>query len=734
MPNPRVPTSTPIPLAALTRADREVAGGKAATLGELARAGFPVPAGFVVTGEPDEQSLAAARALGDGPLAVRSSAISEDLADASFAGQYETVLDVRGADALLAAIRQVRQSAHNVRVQHYRAARAGSANGHIAVLVQRMLAPMAAGVALTANPVTGDRGEVVITAARGLGERVVSGQAVGDEWVVTAGQPACRRSVEQAIDAGQALAIAALARRVETHLGAPQDIEWAIEGGQLYLLQARPMTALPEPLPWQPPAPGYWMRNFRLGEWLPDAVTPLFREWLLERIEEGYLMGMRQTTGAVVPFRHAVINGWYYMAAPNASSIPLILARAVAQSRGRVMPVLFNALVRVNFQPEHADRALLRGLERQWRQELLPRYMRVVAESESRIDTATAAEVAELVDRVGRLAGEYLWSLAIVGGSAWKMEGCLARFLRRYLAPAAAGEAPVLLRGLPDLDLEVPAHAVQSADWYWPTAGELGGWRADEALGERRRRLSAERVVAETACRQALADRPSLLARFESLLELAQRYARIREEQTRGFTLGWPLLRRCALRLGATLRARAALDRPEDVFFLVSAELWGRPALQDVVERRRADWERQRRLVAPLTIGKPPRLMTKILAGTVEAVRVARELPEGAIVGEPASPGRASGRVRIVRGAEDFDRFQPGEVLVAQATAPAWTPLFGRAAAVVTDGGTLAAHASLVAREYGIPAVVATGDATTRFRDGQMVIVDGSAGTVQPQP
>ena len=79
-----------------------------------------------------------------------------------------------------------------------------------------------------------------------------------------------------------------------------------------------------------------------------------------------------------------------------------------------------------------------------------------------------------------------------------------------------------------------------------------------------------------------------------------------------------------------------------------------------------------------------------------------------------------------------FDRFQPGEVLVARATAPAWTPLFARAAAVVTDGGTLAAHASLVAREYGIPAVVATGDATTRLTDGQVVTVDGSAGTIQP--
>src|SRR6266702_2983351 len=111
------------------------------------------------------------------------------------------------------------------------------------------------------------------------------------------------------------------------------------------------------------------------------------------------------------------------------------------------------------------------------------------------------------------------------------------------------------------------------------------------------------------------------------------------------------------------------------------------------------------------------------------AAPVARRID--VLVGQAASPGRATGRVRIVNSVQDFDAFQQGEVLVARATAPAWTPLFERAAAVVTDGGTLAAHASLVAREYGIPAVVGTGDATRRLRTGQVVTVDGNAGTVE---
>jgi pyruvate,water dikinase len=149
------------------------------------------------------------------------------------------------------------------------------------------------------------------------------------------------------------------------------------------------------------------------------------------------------------------------------------------------------------------------------------------------------------------------------------------------------------------------------------------------------------------------------------------------------------------------------------------------------VQQRRGQWQRRRRLVAPLSIGKPARLLEDVLARAVDAVRAPGGALASTLVGQPASPGRATGPVHLVHGAEDFARFKAGEVLVARATAPAWTPLFSRAVAVVTDGGTLAAHASLVAREYGIPAVVGTGDATARLHDGQMVTVDGGVGVVE---
>ena len=122
------------------------------------------------------------------------------------------------------------------------------------------------------------------------------------------------------------------------------------------------------------------------------------------------------------------------MAGPRPSSIPGRLVRAIVESRGRALPVLFNALVRVNTRPDLADRALLRGLAEHWRHELLPHYQQLVAAGEGTVETATPAELIDLVDAVGRCAGTYFWSLAIVGGSAWKMEGCLARFVRKHLA------------------------------------------------------------------------------------------------------------------------------------------------------------------------------------------------------------------------------------------------------------------------------------------------------------
>jgi phosphohistidine swiveling domain-containing protein len=709
-------------------------GAKAANLGELKRSGFAVPDGFVVLGEPGPGLPAALEAIGGGPVAVRSSGTAEDLAEASFAGQYETILNVSGQEAVSQAIRDCRESAGNSRAKAYRKQRGVTASSTMAVLVQRMVQPQAAGVAFTANPVTGDRAEVVISAVRGLGERLVSGEAKGDEWVVRDGRPGHRSSLEEVISHDQALAIADLAKSAAEHFGRPQDIEWALADGRLYLLQSRPMTALPPHVEWVPPGSGYWMRNLRLGEWLPEPVTPLFEDWLLKRLNKGFGRGNAIDVGLGAHLRQATVNGWYFSTPQPDLEIGAVV-KALVTRPGKILRFV-TSLLRQSTEPDLAERRYFRSVVRRWREEALPRYRKLVESRAAELDSARINDLFAIVDEVGEAAGEQLWCLAIGGGSAWKVEVALARFFRRYLAPRVKFDVPTLLTGLPRSTDHQAGHLVRSADWFRPTLGETGSPAPPQDTADKRRRVEERREVAETECRNALTDQPALLSRFETLLKLAQSYAQLREEQAFLLTLGWPLMRRSVLRLGAEAVDRGALERPDDAFFLTRSELEQAATadaardLRTQVRARRSEWERHRRLSPPLALGKAPKLLQRML-GTLELLRSDAVAREGSLHGEPASPGRASGRVRVIRSPEDFDSFQEGEVLVAQTTAPAWTPLFARAAAVVTDGGSLAAHASLVAREYGIPAVVATGDATAQLANGQWVTVDGSGGFVE---
>jgi rifampicin phosphotransferase len=727
--------------------ERARVGGKAGVLGELAAAGLPVPGGFVVTAadmDADGWELALCRAageLGGSRFAVRSSGAAEDLPDASYAGLYESYLNVP-LEGLAQAVRRCFAAAGADRISAYQQ-RHGGSPAAMAVLVQAMVDPAAAGVTFTAHPVTGDRDLTVVTAVAGLGDRLVSGEAVGEEWTVTLQAATLTRPIRAdlpVLAAGQAQAIADLARSVVERYGRPQDIEWAIDrAGTLWLLQARPMTAVPEPVSWMPPGPGLWMRNFRLGEWLPEAVTPLFGTWLLPMLEGGYLDGMHATVGVRVPFRYALVNGWYYNTPPIPS--PRLLGRVLWHGRSHAVKVLFNALIRVSRNPAAADRAVLSDLDRQWREVQLPAYRQRVVDAAAEAPTAPPDRLVQLIDTLGRDAGIYLWYLAIVGGSAWKMEACLTRFARQHLAdvlPEEQGGAQVLLRGLPGTQPVDVGHAVFSIDWYHPVASELRRPSPTASSRDRHAQLAEQRAAAEQACRTELAQRQHILAEFEQLLQVNQRYAVIREEQARDFTLAWPVLRTCMHRLGEHLAVTGVLTDLDGVFFCTRAEVAARlaghakPLQPETLTERRQRWQRQRGLAAPLTLGTPARLIGDVIDRAVQEARGPREVPAGVIVGHPASAGRATGPARIVHGPDDFEGFSDGDVLVAKATAPAWTPLFDKAAAVVTDGGTLAAHASLVAREFGIPAVVGTGDATTRLSPGQLVTVDGAAGTVTP--
>ena len=717
-------------LADVRAQDAAHVGGKAAGIGELFAIGARVPDGVVFTTDLSELRgddrgallASAVEKLGPGLFAVRSSGVGEDGGDRSFAGMFETVLDVP-PHGLSAAADRVLASADAARVAAY-----GAAEGtRLAVIVQRMVAPMAAGVALTADPISGDRNSVVVSAVQGLGERLVSGEAVGDEWLVRGGKAVARRQPERAIDQGQVLEVAAEARRIADRRGTPQDIEWAIDkDGALWILQARPMTALPPAVSWEAPAPGAYTRSFRLGEWIGEPVTPLFESWLLSDLEVGFHGFFRRELGERAPLPlHVVVNGWYFYSLEWISprnmlrSLPSILWHVARQPRAAAGVI-----------PQTVRHAFP-IMERRWRKEVQPRYRAAIESAEERADALPAAELPGLIDEMTALAGEYFGLVAALGGAAYKMEINLAKFYRKHLEPALGGSHLPLLAGIVPPSEPEP-HAVVSLDW-WHAPGRQAGPPSGRAQHDR---VVAARQAAEDAALAALAASPRRLREFQAMLADAQHLVSVREEQVREWTRPWPGMRRAVVRIGEELVARGLLETADDVFFLSRDEALGAmgggglPSAANVPFRR-SQREEQARLVPPMAIGKWNPMLRRFV-DSYPGKFGAKPSERAIVSGVPASAGIATGPVRVVRGPHEFDQLQPGEVLVAPFTAPAWTPLFTRAAAVVTDVGSAAAHASIVAREYGIPAVVGCGDATARLRNGMQVMVDGSTGNVEP--
>ncbi|MGZ8562335.1 MAG: PEP/pyruvate-binding domain-containing protein [Candidatus Limnocylindria bacterium] len=711
--------------------DAAEVGGKAASLGELLALGVRVPDGVVMTAgaatlsAEDRGALlrTGVKELGDGPLAVRSSGISEDGAEHSFAGIYETVLDVE-PDDLSAAADRVLESARASRVAEY------EAGGHrMAVIVQRMVRPLAAGGALTADPINGDRASCIVTAVRGVGDRLVSGEAFGDEWVVTGDVATPRRQPEKAIDRRQAMQVASEARRIAAARGAPQDIEWAIDAeGVLWILQARPMTALPPNMSWESPARGAYTRMLRFGEWIGEPVTPLFESWLLTGMEDRMHAFFRQEIGQIAPRPyHVVVNGWYFY------SINFISGRALLRS----LPTILEKAVR---HPRHIAGVIPATVrhsypifERKWREVLQPGYRTSIADAERRVETLPVTDLPSLIDELVGLAGEYFGGIAALSGAAYKLEMNLAQFYRRHLARSPGDSHLPLLAGF-----EQPAdgrrQGIASLDWWHaPMPDQATATTPAQNHG----RVVEARQAAESAAFEALASSPRRLKAFRRLLADAQHVVPIREEQTEELTIAWPVMRRAVLRIGEALADRRLIAEPDDVFFLTRAEVLAAlgggpmPATVDVPGRRSLRTE-QSRLVPPPLVGRVNPMIQRVW-DSFPGLIGARPSDQALVSGVPASPGRATGLVRVIRGPDEFDKLRPGEILVAPMTAPAWTPLFNRAAAVVTDVGSAASHASIIAREYGIPAVVGCGDATARLRTGMRVTVDGSTGNVEPE-
>ncbi|MEA5456404.1 PEP/pyruvate-binding domain-containing protein [Sinomonas sp. JGH33] len=795
------------PLAALRAADLPAAGGKGANLGELIAAGLPVPPGFVVTTaayraharaaalDPDRAAAdpAAARATLEGaPLdpdlvqqiaaalaelgpagtrvAVRSSATAEDLPGAAFAGQQDTFLDVEGPDAVADAVRRCWASLWTDRAVQYRERQGiAPADVAIAVVVQRMADAAAAGVLFTANPLTGRHAELVVDAAPGLGEAVVSGEVTPEHLVL--GRDGTVR--ERTLGPGAALVLsdsaarelAELAVRAEQHFGVPQDIEWALDGGRILLLQARPMTALPV----EPPELNRFQRTMApfFVEMFPVRPYPLdVTAWLGPAIER-MLSLMAGSVGVRFPTVRELL--------PERDGVALQLA-----------PPLPRPSVRVLGAPLSIVRRARRYRTPEWTADPL------VAEFEAEVAALDAEDLAALswhallarADRcanalapVAKLRVKYLPSsflpvaplrimLAVLGLS----ELASALVAGAHTKTREGNDALERLAGEVRADGTLRAAARDLATPAFldaiRTRPEFGAFReAFEAfLAEYGSRESVSIIMATAptwradptpaiGIIQALAAAPAperdhdpgaaalseLLAHpllrtsrgqclATGLVDAARRGMAFREDT---HVLAARLLtptRATFVELGRRLVAAGVLPAAEDVFHLRLDELRsiGSPDAMDDGERARVRNLAARRAALRREYAGVPMLDL--------AVVVPREDDGGSgalLTGTAASGGVAEGPVRIIRGPAEFGELRAGDVLVCPNTNPSWTPLFARAAAVVVDTGGLGSHAAIVAREYGAPAVMGTGRGTALLEDGQRVRVDGSRGRVE---
>jgi phosphohistidine swiveling domain-containing protein len=789
-------TSLVVDLSQLASAALATVGGKALNLGRLAAADFPVPPGFCLTtvgyrkAAPPEMDVIAARldgaesldgfdglqesgrtglsrrgremmaaapvppdveaalrdayaAMGGGPVAVRSSATAEDLPFASFAGQQDSFMDVAGADAVVEAVRRCWASLWTDRAVAYR-----TANGimhrevSLAVVVQQMVHAGTAGVLFTANPVTGTRTETVIDASPGPGQAVVSGAVNPDHFVV---ETASGRILQQpqgqvpSLTGGQVRELTSLGDAAQRLLGAPQDVEWVIDGdGKAWLTQSRPITTL-YPLPDADPLDGQTG-----SDGAADAGSGTdTRVYLCGTLLQGLTRPITPMGLSVLGLMRGNKGPWNYVNPGLRMYVELtplirnksgrkVLLRMLPLADGRsaaVFPVLLEdpRFSIVRRPPKESgrkgrtppDRAQSKGADitRSLGQfvGLIPAMVRALLWPDRELRSArryqdrlaatlvlplpaTAARRLQHTEDILATSIDGLIQATLPAPSVGYLLLAAARRLLRGIAEPRELEA--VLRGLP--------HNVT-------TIMDLELWHLTVSLG---RDPEARLAFTELT--------PEERGRVVSLcLRRTRQLAGLREFPKFCIVMVLAEMHRQLTEVGAELVENGIIDDAGDVFFLDFDELGvglrGADLKGIVAGRRRLyDVELRRRHV--------PRLL--LSDGTdVEAAAMPHPAAGDYLAGTPASAGTATGKVRVVMDPVGA-HLEPGEILVAPSTDPGWTPLFMTAGALVMEMGGVISHGAVVAREYGIPAVVGVTDATTRLHDGQIITVDGAAGTV----
>jgi pyruvate,water dikinase len=825
---------TLLPLNDVAKDDIASAGGKGANLGELIKIGMSVPPGFVITTAAyrelaaTDPSLRPGVDLGDGaairkaweqvrlpdPLvdqirdryqalrqaqgaegqaqgaavrvAVRSSATAEDLAEAAFAGQQDTYLDVVGVDDLLDAVRRCWASLWTERAISYRAKNGIDADDlAIAVVVQAMVPAAVAGVLFTADPVTGARDETIIDASPGLGEAVVAGMVTPEHYRLdrsgTVLEHRAGRTETVVGDQDTAAASGELSpellsrlhrigRRVQDHYGRPMDLEWAVaatakdEPG-VWVLQARPLTGLPaEPVTYN----RLQARMFSVaGDYLHIRPYPMDMSTWLPQGPAGWLSKMAASVGVRIDLVEALreSDGVVQRLVPPSPRLlpgvvfaPLsIITRALKYHPSRWR----NDRRYIDYQRRLALLAIKDPADLDW-DGLLAHTRRVL----SAVKPITALRI-DYLPRAGLAIGRLFLALKLLGrtdlfadllsGAETKTKECNQRLTE--LADAARNGPPAIhfdrlagtdpstgsaehllaaLRADPaceefvaDFDAflidfgarETETPLLMSSPTWSDAPQTVLDLISMQPTGVEQPENVAERAKVDLLARhrfRAIFDQE----RVEKMIKEAQDGIGLREDSHFEFMDPVPMLRRTVFEMGSRLTAAGVLETAEDVLHLRLEELLPIP---DPARLDPADLDWITKLVsdrkaARAALEGQPLLSLPAAAATGDAL----------ISGVAASSGVVTGVVRVISSPRDFTKLQPGEIMVCPYTNPSWTPLFRLAAAVITDSGGVGSHAAIVAREYGIPAIMGTGNGTSVLADGMKITVDGDHGRALP--
>ena len=853
-----------------------VVGGKGAHLGELSRiVGIRVPAGFCVTTDAFRRIVAGAPAI-DVPLdelsrlqpedrgaiatisagirrtleavalpedlaaaitrsvvrlgedagyAVRSSATAEDLPTSSFAGQYDTSLNVVGTVAILREVRRCWASLFTERAVTYRL-RNGMDQRSVAmaVVVQRMVFPGASGVLFTADPVTSDRRTVSVEATFGLGEALVSGRVNPDVFTVRDGRIVTRaigtkqvavhavpgggtresavepdRQGRPALSDDQVVRLAQLGRRIEAHLGCPQDIEWCLVGDGFEIVQSRPITTL-FPLPETADRDNHVYVSVGHQQMMTDAMRPLgLSVWQLTTprpmAEAGGRLFVDVTRALGSPSSRAAVLGALGRSDPligdaletilergdfvptipdgepgvapvgtpggaPAGEVPVpletdpaIVAGLMADTQAslaalrrdivtRSGPALIDfiradlhELQRLLFDPR-SHQVFLSAMEATWwLNEQLEAWLgeRSAADtlSQSVPDNVTSAMGLALLDvaDVIRPHPEVVAFLDHVGGD----EEFLDRMDGLAGGPETRDAVRAFLdtygmRGVGEIDITRPRWAERPATLLPVILGHVRGFgpgaaerRFEQGLLEARRK---EQEVLERL--RALPDGAAKADETKRKIDRVRTFIGYREYPKYGMVSRYFLYKRALLEEAGRLVAAHVLREPEDIFSLTFDEL------DEVVRTHRVDEQlvdRRRDEFTSYQALTPPRVFTsdgEVVTGTYRR----GDVPTGALVGLPVSAGVVEGRARVVADVGGAD-LGAGDILVTAYTDPSWSPVFVGIAGLVTEVGGLMTHGAVIAREYGLPAVVGVESATRLIRDGQRIRVHGTDGYVE---